>query len=160
MKIAICGEDQILEYFIESISNRNDFEIDCVIPFAYNQLRFENVIDEVDFFEFIRRYKSARCDAIIIAMSHATMKLMKNFIRRLKLHDVEKIGIFFGFFDSISITWLDQEKFTLPYLEVNVVDGCNLNCKGCSHFSPLFGLDEVYRLEDFERASNSSYIRA
>ena len=121
-----------------------------MIPFEYNRVRVADA-DAVDFFEFMRRYKSGRCEGIVIAMSHASMKLMKNFIRRLKFNRIENVGIFFIFFNSISMTWLDQEKFALPYLEVNVVDGCNLNCKGCSHFSPLFGLDEVYRLEDFER---------
>lgn len=31
-----------------------------------------------------------------------------------------------------------QKKPTLDYLEMHVCDHCNLNCKGCSHFSPLF----------------------
>jgi organic radical activating enzyme len=28
-------------------------------------------------------------------------------------------------------------KPVLPYLEMHVVDQCNLNCKGCGHFSPI-----------------------
>ncbi len=28
-------------------------------------------------------------------------------------------------------------KNVLPKLETHLVDHCNLNCKGCSHFSPL-----------------------
>jgi organic radical activating enzyme len=28
-------------------------------------------------------------------------------------------------------------KPVLPYLEIHVVDQCNLNCKGCGHFSPI-----------------------
>jgi hypothetical protein len=33
-------------------------------------------------------------------------------------------------------------KPVLSYLEVNLVDHCNLNCSGCSHFSPL--ADELF----------------
>ncbi len=33
-------------------------------------------------------------------------------------------------------------KPVLPYLEMHVVDHCNLNCKGCSHFSPI--ADELF----------------
>ena len=25
----------------------------------------------------------------------------------------------------------------IPYIELHIVDHCNLNCVGCSHFSPL-----------------------
>jgi organic radical activating enzyme len=28
-------------------------------------------------------------------------------------------------------------KPVLPYIEIHVVDQCNLNCKGCGHFSPI-----------------------
>ena len=27
----------------------------------------------------------------------------------------------------------------INYIETHLVDHCNLNCKGCSHFSPLVG---------------------
>lgn len=30
-----------------------------------------------------------------------------------------------------------SEKPTLEYLELHLTDHCNLNCKGCSHFSPI-----------------------
>lgn len=30
-----------------------------------------------------------------------------------------------------------MNRGTLQYLEIHIVDHCNLNCKGCSHFSPL-----------------------
>ena len=32
---------------------------------------------------------------------------------------------------------IDLEKPFINYLEVNVVDQCNLNCKGCAHFSNI-----------------------
>lgn len=34
-----------------------------------------------------------------------------------------------------TLYWQDG---VLPHLEVHVSDKCNLNCKGCTHFSPLF----------------------
>ena len=46
---------------------------------------------------------------------------------------------------------LDTDKVYIPYLETNLIDGCNLNCKGCSHFSALFKRDEIYPLETFRR---------
>jgi hypothetical protein len=32
---------------------------------------------------------------------------------------------------------VDTFKPSLPYLETHLTDHCNLNCKGCSHFSPI-----------------------
>lgn len=37
------------------------------------------------------------------------------------------------------------------YLEIHVMDGCNLKCKGCSHFSNLFPTDAAVPLERFGR---------
>lgn len=33
--------------------------------------------------------------------------------------------------------WRYGSKIELPYLETHLVDHCNLNCRGCGHFSPL-----------------------
>ena len=33
----------------------------------------------------------------------------------------------------------------LPQVEMHVIDSCNLNCRGCSHFSPIF----QYQIPDF-----------
>ena len=30
-----------------------------------------------------------------------------------------------------------QKEYIIPYVETHVVDHCNLNCKGCSHFCPI-----------------------
>lgn len=38
----------------------------------------------------------------------------------------------------------------IPYLETHIVDQCNLNCRGCSHFSPL--ADIYFKpIEEFEQ---------
>ena len=46
---------------------------------------------------------------------------------------------------------LDTDKIYVPYLETNLIDSCNLNCKGCTHFSVLFNQSEIYPLETFRR---------
>lgn len=44
-----------------------------------------------------------------------------------------------------NLLWVkDLEKIDKPvltHLETNIMDGCNLNCRGCSHFSNLFGIE-------------------
>ena len=46
---------------------------------------------------------------------------------------------------------LNPNKAYIAYLEANIIDGCNLNCKGCTHFASLFSKDAVYPIENFER---------
>lgn len=47
-----------------------------------------------------------------------------------------------------SIIWCESDN-VIPRLEVNIIDGCNLNCKGCTHFSSIYAKDSVYDLEIF-----------
>lgn len=46
---------------------------------------------------------------------------------------------------------LDFAKGYMKELETNVVDFCNLNCKGCSHFSNIFSHGDSVGYESFER---------
>ena len=43
------------------------------------------------------------------------------------------------------------KKYRMKKLETNVVDFCNLNCKGCSHFSNLFPHGAEVGYESFEK---------
>lgn len=52
------------------------------------------------------------------------------------------------------IIWVKKEgkKYDIiPRLELNIVDGCNLNCKACSHFSSLFKRDSIYPIEEYQK---------
>lgn len=40
---------------------------------------------------------------------------------------------------------------TLPYLETHIADGCNLKCKGCSHFANLFPTDAIVDFCQYEK---------
>lgn len=50
-----------------------------------------------------------------------------------------------------AISTIKQKKSTPLHIEFNLTDFCNLNCKGCSHYSPLAPA-EFEPLEDLERA--------
>lgn len=43
-----------------------------------------------------------------------------------------------GFLECECISLTDLDRLILPSVELQAVDFCNLNCKGCTHFSPLF----------------------
>lgn len=44
----------------------------------------------------------------------------------------------------------DNEEY-LEYLEIQITDSCNLNCKGCSHLAGLFPSDQHISLEHFKK---------
>lgn len=33
--------------------------------------------------------------------------------------------------------YFNKQEYVIPYIETHVVDHCNLNCKGCSHYCPI-----------------------
>ena len=78
---------------------------------------------------------------------------MKQILPLLKLYNIPKVIIINPSAPNLfnSFFALDADKSFIPYLETNIVDGCNLNCKGCTHFAALFGKDEIYPLETFRR---------
>ena len=64
-----------------------------------------------------------------------------------------------------NIIWSNADyldKPILPKLETNIVDYCNLNCKGCSHFSNLFKNGDKVPFEvfcrDLEQLSKKVFI--
>ena len=51
-----------------------------------------------------------------------------------------------------NIVWLKDIDINKPWLrklETNIMDNCNLNCKGCSHFSNLFAKDTYIPFDRF-----------
>ena len=111
--------------------------------------------DDVSFRGFIDAYKSGKCEELpifsmeIIEREYPIIiSIRKPEIAYTVNCNLRKIG-----FKNIS--WYANnsyaEKFAdmlidtsswgdnvLPYVEMHVSDSCNLNCKGCTHFSPLF----------------------
>ena len=48
---------------------------------------------------------------------------------------------------------IPEQKSYIPYIETHICDHCNLNCKGCGHFSPL--VSEVFaEYEQYEKDIN------
>lgn len=71
-------------------------------------------------------------------------------IFKFSAHDFKKNVIIDRHCNSKYIIWLDQmQKPVIPYLETHIMDSCNLNCKGCTHFSNLYEIDSNVSYEQF-----------
>lgn len=88
-------------------------------------------------------------DGVIIA-EDGRNGFVKAVVQVCKLYGIPKVGIInVNSFNPLYM--LNTNKIYMPYLETNIADGCNLNCKGCMHFAALFKTSEVYSIETFRR---------
>lgn len=89
-------------------------------------------------------------DGVLVAencRSNFTKKLLPVF----KLYGIPSVGVIDLNWSNPPIYWLDKDKAYISYLNANIVDGCNLNCKGCTHFAAFFNRNEIYSLKNFRR---------
>ena len=104
----------------------------------------------INFFDFRRLEQNHEVDGLIIAEYHNSYAVRK-ITRLCKLNRIKNVAVVVGRFNKFSIYRTDTDKTFIPYLETNLIDGCNLNCKGCTHFANLFSTKEFYPLENFYR---------
>lgn len=110
----------------------------------------------------LKNLYSKEIDAVIVAVRGTHSRL--SIIQQLRKAGIKRTGIFkFSAHDfgkkvgidedgnSEYVVWLDKvSKPVIPYLETHIMDSCNLNCKGCTHFSNLFDTDSEVILKRFE----------
>lgn len=90
-------------------------------------------------------------DNVIISVLNTNMIL--EIYKRLRSEDIKNIYWFYDakckseknnnekFFENECMKLIDWGELIMPHIELHISDKCNLNCKGCTHFSPLF--DEI-----------------
>ena len=156
MKVAICGYPPLARQIQESFNNSGiafEFFIrDFVSTRGGGDNNFVTDLPPINFFEFRRLVNAGELEGLIIA-EDCRQTFTKNVVAICKLYSVPKVGVTDFILPNpfIPVHWLDKNKAYIPYLETNLVDGCNLNCKGCTHFAGLFKRDEIYSLKTFRR---------
>jgi MoaA/NifB/PqqE/SkfB family radical SAM enzyme len=85
-------------------------------------------------------------EAYIKAKFKITLRLFKKIPYLLKTYISPHI-----LRDAVQYLLVSNKRITKIFpVEVHITEHCNLNCKGCSHFSSLAG-EEYLRIEDFEK---------
>lgn len=134
IKKALAQRGHEVKYFVHLSPQPQDF--DSVKNF-----------ETVSFFELRHIHLKHKIDGIIVAgtdMPRAT-------IEYFKVHDMPRLGfLHFSSNSSFSVQWISNEKGFLSYLETNLIDSCNLNCKRCTHFAPLFDDSSFYNPNNFK----------
>ncbi len=152
MKVAICGYPPLALQVQAGLQNSGIeftfFIRDFVSMRRGGGNQFTN-LPPITFFDFRRLVNAGELDDVIIA-EDGQNEFTKAVVQTCKFYNIPKVGLIcFNPFNSLYL--LDANKIYIPYLETNLVDGCNLNCKGCTHFAGLFKTSEVYPLETFRR---------
>lgn len=174
MRIGVFGAKAEAIYLMDQIEQNDSVTGVCFIDNnsqLWNmELHSKRIIP---FTELVNNY-SDTIDAIIVAVRGTHSRL--SIVYQLMESGIKKIGLFkFSFYDfqktihfdksgrSDSIVWLDQiDRPILPYLETNVMDSCNLKCKGCTHFANLFDENSSTVFEEFvndiTQVAKKSYV--
>ena len=148
MNLAICGYPQLL-YQIQQQLKGSEFDIKFFIK-DFVSGNFNVNLPLISFFEFRRLVDAGELDGLIIAAEFED-NFTKNIVQFCKFYSIPRVYVIVNWPGFNNAYLLDPSKAYICYLETNMVDSCNLNCKNCAHFSSLFRKDEVYPLEDFER---------
>lgn len=156
MDIYVYGAGNQGEKIIEAARKYDDINILCFVD-SYKEEFLQGIpikrLEDLD----------VRKD-IPIVISIGKLYIAKSVYDILKEHAFEKI-----FWYSPKDHVYQKENFlleqciecslwegsrVLPQVEMHIIDSCNLNCRGCSHFSPIFSKelpDMQKRLEDVQK---------
>lgn len=143
MKVSIWGAGKFGQYIKKQLEKREDI---VLMSFIDSNIG-EGYFDDLPVLS-LAQARRQKVDLILIAILDYT-----SVFDQLKNEDVSGIGIIKGnvyrfkrvisgnIYEDENIIWMTEieiHKPVLKHLETNIMDGCNLNCKGCSHFSNLF----------------------
>lgn len=143
--IELCGGEQL--------------QVACFVNFmgTFSESTSELDTITVSCEEFSRLYKMNAVEAIMIpTINHSGFHFLGTELIKLgvRLEDIYYVPREYFLKDSFTLPEAEN-MFTpyldcgyLPYLEYHVADHCNLNCRGCEHYSPLV---KEPRFTDYEK---------
>ena len=156
MKIAIWGAGNFGQYVGKQLLENKEIEI---INFIDKNRYGEEIlgIKIISPGKFMMELQT-KVDILLVAFMNGIeiynelqldKKIKLGFIKNCLF--TQKIELKREILEDENIFWIeDRTKPLLPTLETNIVDFCNLNCKGCSHFSNLYQKGEMVSFENFK----------
>lgn len=93
----------------------------------------------------------------LVVVDNNLSPFAKSVVAMCKFHQIANVGVMDFVYPPIASNameyfyWLDPDKEYVPYMEVPITYACNLNCKSCGAFSPLFKEGECYDLNQFNK---------
>lgn len=156
MKCVIKLYGQNREARLDGLNRTGKYEVCAYTDKAVSNL--EKCIDGIpvwSIYKVAELYKKKEIDKVILSYD-IPAPLMGQMVSEIVYLGIDREDIlvikpeFFEDYDVDMIcTYSDFRR--LPYLEFHVADHCNLNCKGCSHFSPMVKGEKFPNFEDVEK---------
>ena len=155
-KIAIWGAGKFGRYVLKLLKEK-DLDIVCFIDKNLDLVNLK--IDGINVIppDYLQVPNSYSIDYILIAfMNGISIYDQLSRFRDIKFGFVkdcvliQQLDLKSDLLNDRNIFWIDStEKPLLRALEANIVDYCNLNCKGCSHFSNLYKKGDMIAFETY-----------
>lgn len=148
MKIAIRGTGRFGKYIADQIKRNNNYTLAFFVD-SNADLWGKNVdgVPIISPHELQNKYQND-VDIVLVAYMNSienfnqivTSKDLKYGFIRNRVYEA-KLQLEKDLLQDANIVWSNASYLNKPILrslETNIVDDCNLNCRGCSHFSNLF----------------------
>lgn len=159
MDIAIWGTGNFGKYIQQQIKENDSYHIKYFVD--RNSLLWGTQIDGIEVIspEQLKKIFSDELEFVLIAFTNG----ISTYETLLEL-DIDRFGIVRNrifeaklqlaknLYQDRNIFWSNASYLNKPLmksLETNIVDDCNLNCRGCSHFSNLFKRGEMVPFDTF-----------
>ena len=155
MKIIIWGAGNFGKYIKKQLEEREEVTL---LGFIDRNIPIESTIEGLKVIS-VYQAQMLQADLVLVAIRewyYAIEDLIQMNVNNI---GIIKTGVYYlkkklseDILKDKNILWLkeiDLQKPFIKHLETNIMDGCNLNCKGCSHFSNLFNKDAHISFETF-----------
>lgn len=161
MNIAIWGTGNIGKYVYQQIKNNDNYVlkyfVDSNVQLWGSRINGVEVISP----EELQNVFSVELEFVLVAFTKGIsiykqllgMKIGNFGIVRDRIYEAQ-LDLMDDLKQDKNIVWnniIEQKEPLIESLETNIVDNCNLNCRGCSHFSNLFKHGEKVPFDIFCR---------
>jgi hypothetical protein len=156
MNVAIFGCGKMGKYLAHQIFENDNIQVSC---FVDNNLKKTNNIvlkKQVISFSALKNRYLRDIDAVLIGVKDVVS--VNTILVQLRKNKIYNIGVVRGpvsfekKLDLSNIYWESKStKPILSYLETNIIDNCNLQCSGCTHFANLFLQNSEGELNSFKK---------
>lgn len=157
-RIIIWGSSKLATYTADVLSNKYDAYICDNKIETFKKLKRYKLVHSKDLYS---NFDIKKDIVLISSKSAKSCYEIMNQVENIGFENigiikprVEKFGLPIDLENKCEIAWYcykGKKNRLIPRLEINIVDGCNLNCEGCTHFSSLYSKESVCTLNSLEK---------
>ncbi len=164
MEVVIWGVTLLGKYLTANITD--GFVNVKPIAFVDNNYKLQNTfVDGIPVISYKQLIELTKQKEIIVLLAVKNARNILRILEQLNSIILDNVGIVKPnvllsgacvnlFEQDEKVIWssFQGKKYrVIPRIEVNLIDACNLKCKGCSHFSSIYNSDSIYPIDNYEK---------